>query len=125
MHIVCRIDKEIYKCVTEDIRTDEVIITNERIEHIIERRGKDFYDTYSSQFANILKDPDYIFMDKQNTALVSKYFNKDGKSVNIVLRIAVSSDHPDFKNSILTAIMENPKRFQQRLRNNSPLYKKE
>ncbi|MCD7752873.1 MAG: hypothetical protein LUI10_14255 [Lachnospiraceae bacterium] len=110
---------------TEDIRTDEVIITNERIEHIIERRGKDFYDTYSSQFANILKDPDYIFMDKQNTALVSKYFSKDGKSVNIVLRIAVSTDNPDFKNSILTAIMENPKRFQQRLRNNSPLYKKE
>lgn len=34
VHIVGRIDREIYKCITEDIVTDEVIITDERIEHI-------------------------------------------------------------------------------------------
>ncbi len=46
MNYVGNLDIEMYKCITENITTDEVIITNERIEHIIERRGQEFYDTY-------------------------------------------------------------------------------
>lgn len=125
MHSVGRIDKNLYKCITEDIRTDEVIITDERIEHIIKRRGQDFYDTYGKEFVNIIQTPDYIFLDKENTALVCKEFAKDGKYINVVLKIAVSTDNPEYKNSILTAVCESNKRFQQRLRNNMPLYKKE
>lgn len=34
MHTVGKIDREIYKCITKDIVTDEVIITDERIGHI-------------------------------------------------------------------------------------------
>ena len=36
MHLVGRINRNIYECVTRNIRTDEVIITEERIEHIKE-----------------------------------------------------------------------------------------
>ena len=49
----------------------------------------------------------------------------DGKYVNVVLRLAVSKDSPEYKNSIITAVGENEKRFAQRLRNKKPLYKKE
>ena len=125
MHSVGKFNRETYKCITERIVTDEVIITNERIEHIIKRRGKDFYDRYGKYFADIIKNPDYIFKDKKNTALVCKKFIEDDKYVNIVLRIVVSEDDPEYKNSIITAIGESTKRFQQRLRNNKPLYKKE
>ena len=125
MHSVGKFNRETYKCITERIVTDEVIITNERIEHIIKRRGKDFYDRYGKYFADIIKNPDYIFKDKNNTALVCKKFIEDDKYVNIVLRIVVSEDDPEYKNSIITAIGESTKRFQQRLRNNKPLYKKE
>ena len=125
VHSVGKISKDIYECITEDIITDEVIITDERIAHIIERRGQKFYDTYRDSFADIIRNPDYIFADKKNTALVCKEFESDDKFVNIVLRIVVSTDNPDYKNSIITAVGENRKRFQQRLRNNTPLYKKE
>ncbi|HIR76932.1 MAG TPA: hypothetical protein IAB97_08515 [Candidatus Choladousia intestinipullorum] len=94
VHIVGRIDREIYKCITEDIVTDEVIITDERIEHIIDRRGKEFYEKYGDKF------------------------------INIALRLVVSTDNPEYKNSIITAIGESMKRFRQRLRNNEPFYKK-
>ena len=124
MHSVGKISRDIYECITEDIITDEVIITDERIAHIIERRGQKFYDTYRDSFADIIRNPDYIFADKKNTALVCKEFESDDKFVNIVLRIVVSTDNPDYKNSIITAVGENRKRFQQRLRNNTPLYKK-
>lgn len=126
VHTVGRIDRNIYKCIAEKIRTDEVIITDERIGHIIERRGNEFYNKYHSIFGNILKDPDYIFRDRhENSALVCKRIVEDNKYVNIVLRIAVETDNPEYKNSILTAIGEGERRFCQRLKNNEPLYKKE
>ncbi|MCM1253178.1 MAG: PBECR2 nuclease fold domain-containing protein [Clostridium sp.] len=124
MHLVGRIDKDIYKCVMEDIVTDEVIITDERVRHIKERRGEEFYNTYADKFADIIRYPDYIFADKSNTALVCKEYAEDEKFINVVLRIVISSDNPEYKNSIITAVGENRKRFQQRLRNNKLLYKK-
>lgn len=125
MHTVGKIDREIYKCITEDIVTDEVVITNERIQHIIDRHGKEFYDRYGDKFINILQEPDFIFKDKENTALVCKEFEIDNKYVNLALRLVVSTDNPEYKNSIITAVGESTKRFRQRLRNNEPLYKKE
>ena len=126
MRYVGKIDREVYSCVARDIVTDEVIITDERVQHIIERRGKAFYDAYSPAFADILADPDYIFGDSRpNTALACKTFSRDRTAVNLVVRFAVVSDGPQYKNSIITAIKENEKRFAQRIRNNVPLYKKE
>lgn len=125
VHTVGKIDREIYKCITEDIVTDEVVITNERIQHIIDRHGKEFYDRYGDKFINILQEPDFIFKDKENTALVCKEFEIDNKYVNLALRLVVSTDNPEYKNSIITAVGESTKRFRQRLRNNEPLYKKE
>lgn len=126
MYNVGKIDCELYKCIAPNIKTDEVIITEERIEHIRERRGNEFYERYRGLFEEIIRDPDYIFKDKrENTALVCKRILKDEKYINIVLRIAIETDHSEYKNSIITAIGESEKRFQQRLRNNSALYKKE
>lgn len=126
VHLVGKINREIYKCITADIATDEVIITDERIEYIIKRRSEGFYEKFGKYFEEILKDPDYIFKDtKENTALVCKGFIDGGNYVNIVLRLVTSKDLLGYKNSIITAIGENEKRFTQRLRNNTPLYKKE
>lgn len=126
VHNVGIIDVDKYKNVTDKkILTDEVIITDNRIEHIIERRGQQFYDEFHDYFAEIIKDPDYIFKDeKVDTAVVSKTFVHKGKTVNIVLRLVVEGDDPNYKNSIITAIGENEKRFAQRLRNNTPVYRK-
>lgn len=125
MHFIGKINKKMYECIATEIVTDEVIITDERIAHIVQRRGQEFYDSYGSYFAEIVEAPDYIFKDKENTALVCKEVVRDGKYINVVLRIVVSTDDPSYKNSIITAVGESEKRFKQRLRNNEPLYKKE
>lgn len=126
MHTVGRIDMEIYRCITQDITTDEVIITDERIEHIRERRGADFLEKYGQYFSLILADPDYIFPEERsNTAIVCKVIGEGEDAIHLVLRLAVEGDNPTYKNSILTAIRENKKRFAQRLRNNIPVFKKD
>ena len=37
MHLLCRIDKAIYSLVEREIQSSDVVITDERIEHIKER----------------------------------------------------------------------------------------
>ena len=126
MQEICKIDTSIYSGVTDKhILTDEVILTPNREEHIIERRGQEFYDTYRPYFAEILTSPDYIFPDKiPDTAIVSKTYIENNKTVNVVLRLAVEGDNPSYKNSIISAIGEGEDRFEQRLRNNTPIYKR-
>ena len=69
MHFIGRLDKVLYTAITEKILTDEVIITDERIQHIIERRGQAFYDEYHAYFPLIVATPDFIFRDdRENPA---------------------------------------------------------
>ena len=126
LHKVCKIKTEMYQSTANGkILTDEVIITDNRIEHIRERRGEAFIDEYYMHFSEVLTDPDFIFADdKPNTAIVSKAYKLKDKTINIVLRLVVEGDNPAFKNSIITAIGESEKRFAQRLRNSTPIYKK-
>ncbi len=42
MHQVGKINREIYKCISNDIVTDEVIITDVQIKHIQERHPMDY-----------------------------------------------------------------------------------
>ena len=127
VHKLGKIDVEKYKEIASgDILTDEVIITDNRIDHIIKRRGKLFYDDFSGYFSEIVADPDYIFKDEDfvNTAIVSKSYKNKGKTVNLILKLVVEGDNPNYKNSILSAIGEGKSRFEQRLRNHEPVYKK-
>ncbi len=126
MQEICKIDLSKFKGITDKkILTDDVVLTSNREKHIIERRGQDFYDKYRPCFAEILTSPDYIFPDKNpDTALVSKTYTCDNKTINIVLRLVVEGDDPRYKNSIISAIGEGNDRFEQRLNNNTPVYKR-
>lgn len=128
MQEIGRIDKKKYqKAVIGVIRSDVLVLTENQREHIIKRRGQDFFDRYSPYFADIAQDPDYIFADEAhpNTALASKTITQDEKHVHLVIRLAIVDDEENMENSIITAIAEGEKRHRQRLRNKNPLYKKE
>lgn len=74
VHTIGRIDKNIYKCVTENIVTDEVIITDERIAHIQERHPND-YERFYKCLKEIVEYPQYIVeTNKPYTALILKDF---------------------------------------------------
>ena len=102
MHFIGKINWEIYKCITEDIVTEEVIVTDERIEHIKERHPGD-YERYMNYIGRILQDPDYILeANKPNTGIVLKKFKENEKKFKLVLRIRIENDPPNYKNSILS-----------------------
>lgn len=128
MEIIGRIDIQKYRSVTTGtIRSDVVVLTENQKQHIIKRRGAEFYEKYRRFFADIAQDPDYIFMDEShaNTALASKTITSNGINIHLVIRLALVEDDDGLENSIITAIVEGEKRYRQRLRNKIPLYKKE
>ena len=125
--VIAKLDVQRYSCVVEHIRSSDVILTEKQKEHIIERRGKEFYDKYSPYFKEIIENPDYIFKDKkyENTAIASKTISLNSKNISVVVRIAVEGDEPWRKSSVITVMCENEKRYRQRVRNNIILYKRE
>lgn len=126
VHPVGKIDKEVYKCITEDIVTDEVIITDERIGHIKERHPND-YEKYCEYLKLIVEEPDYIVETKKpNTALILKEIKESNeRQFKTVLRLTTSTDNPGFKNSIITFMKIDEKEWNRLLRNKLILYKKE
>jgi hypothetical protein len=107
------------------ILTDEVIITEKQIEHVKERHPRD-YELYADYMSEIIASPDYILYDDlPNTALLLKSFYNDGENFQLVLRFKSAQDPETFKNSIITFMKINRKRYEQYVKNKKILYKRE
>lgn len=127
MHSVGKIDRDIYKCITKDIVTDEVIITDERIEHIEQRHSGD-YVRFGKYIPEIMSEPDYIIRDERpNTAVVLKMIldNDTGEYFRLALRLVTSSDDSTYKNSVITFMHIRKREYERVVRNKEVLYKKE
>ena len=125
MQLVGKIDRDIYSCITEDIVTEDVIITEERIEHIKERHPND-YERFYCYLPEIISSPDYIVdANKPNTAVILKEVGEQGERFKLVLRIKVQGDPQEYKNSIMTFWYIGDATWRKILKNKTILYKKE
>lgn len=125
VHSVGKIDKDIYKCITDDIVTDEVIITDERIAHILERHPDD-YERFYSYIPEILKKPDYIIAaNRDNTGVLLKEIERNGEKFKLILRIAVKNDPAGYKNSIISFWHIGDTTWRKTLKNKNILYRGE
>lgn len=94
---VGKINKSIYKCITEDISTEDVIITEERIRHIKDRHPND-YERFYKYIPDIISNPDYIIeANKPNTAVILKEMSDGGEKFKLVLRRRIEKDPPEYK----------------------------
>lgn len=125
MYLVGKIDIEIYSCITKDITTDEVIITDKQIDHIKNRHPND-YELFNKYLEKIVEQPDYIIeANKPFTALILKEIQIDNKKFKTVVRLATSNDTPSYKNSIITFMKIDDREWNRILKNKKILYKSE
>lgn len=125
VHKIGKIDKKIYQCVTKDIVTDEVVITDNQIAHIKERHPND-YERYFKYIGEIVKNPDYILeANKPNTAFILKHISDNDKNYQLIMRLKTSSDPVHYKNSVITFLKVEEKRYNRYLRTKKILYKSE
>ena len=124
MHIIGKINRDIYKCITDDIVTDEVVITEKQILHVKSKHPNN-YELYSRYLGEIVFNPDYIIRaSKPNTALILKEIEEADTVFKLVLRLVTSHDDANYKNSIITFMKIDEKEWNRMLRNKFILYKK-
>lgn len=124
LQYIGKIDREKFKSITEDITTDEVILTDKQVEHIKERHPND-YEQYFKYIKDIVENPDYIIRDtKPNTGFLLKEFIEDNKRFQLILRLHTSKDNKEYKNSIITFLKVGEKKYNQYLRNKEIVWKK-
>jgi len=106
-----------------DIQTDEVIITDERMMHIKERHQEDF--RLFEKYASIgISDPDYIVLDCKNKGTIFMIRKLGEANLNIVVRVALSTDKKGLKNSVMTFFRLREKNLIKIIAKNKLLYKK-
>lgn len=124
MYFVGKLNKEIFRCISKDIRTDEVIITEERIQHVNDRHPGE-HEKIKEYLKEAVENPDYIIADKHpNTGLIIKEIKMKDTYIQLVLRVCTSKDEIEFKNSVLSLWEISERRLQNYLRNKSILYKR-
>lgn len=119
MHTIGKIDRNIYRCITDDI------ITDERINHIKERHPND-YERFCSYIPEIISNPDYIIeANKPKTGVLLKEIESNGEKFKLVLKVAVKEDPKNYKNSVISFWHIGNTTWKKSLKNKKILYKKE
>lgn len=81
VQIVGKINIATYRCVSAEIVTDEVVMTEERIEHIRKRHPND-YERFCTYIPRMIAEPDYIVQaNKANTAVILKEIKENGGKI--------------------------------------------
>ena len=102
------------------IVTDDVILTNERLnEHILVYHSKD-YEELKDYLKIIVEEPDYVLEDisSLNTLILLKNINEVDKQARVVIKLATEPyNEPYTKNSIITLMRQRSKSYLQTLKN--------
>ena len=117
---------EIYRCITEEIATDRVIISEEQLTHMAKHHPEAYEETLID-LKSTIQSPEYIFKDDKhaNTGLVAKHINANNESLYIVLRICTNSKGGSLANSVISGWKISQKRLENYLRHKTVLYKSE
>ena len=103
MKYIGKLDGEKLGKYKNKIVTQNVIITNERIEHIKKRHLND-YEKYINHISVIIKNPDYILIDKDkiDTLMFLKRILDNTKNIIVIVKLNTEIEKIEMSNSILT-----------------------
>ena len=125
MKNICYLNLNILGKYKNKVISNNVIITNERIEHIKLKHPGD-YEKYFSYLPDIIQNPDYILEDKDNvdTLLLLKDLHIIDKTVQVVIKLLTNRNDCNKSNSILTFWHIRRRSYLSTIRNNKIIYKK-
>lgn len=122
MKYIGKIDKRKLGRYANEIVTEDVVLTDERIEHIQLRHSGD-YEKYKEYISIIIKEPDYILDDKNNkdTILLLKEIKE--KNIQLVIKLQTNYQEKNKSNSILTFWHIRNRNYRSTIKNNEIIYK--
>lgn len=119
MQFICKINKNILGKYKYKIISNDVILTQERLEnHILLYHKKD-YEQLAPYLKDIILNPDFIIDDNrhEDTLIFLKEINEISKYGRIVLKLALGKNNVYNKNSIITLMRLNKRTWNQTINN--------
>ena len=105
------------------LKTDEIVLTDERLAHIKNRHPNDFSFFQQYSIETVTK-PDTIIKDCKNQNTVFMIKKLDDTNVNVVVKLVLNNDTENIKNSIMTFYRLRDRNLKKLEKNNKVLYKK-
>lgn len=106
------------------IQTDEIIVTEEREEHIKERHPEDF-ELFKKYGNEVVTNPDYIIRDGKNEGTVFIVLKLPDTNLNVVVRVALKTDKSGLKNSVMTFYRIRERNLKKMIEKNTALLGKD
>ena len=106
------------------LHTNEIIITNERINHIKLRHPQD-YELFERYGVETVENPDIIIKDEKNQNTVFMIKRLDNINLNVVAKLSLSEENTHLKNSVITFYRIREKNLLKLEKKNKLLYKNE
>ena len=105
------------------MKTDELIITNERIWHIKDHHPQDF-DLFEEYGYLTAHDPDLVLKDgkSENTIFMIRHLEKT--NLNVVVKLILEKEDSNHKNSVMTFFRLRDRNLKKLEARNKTLYKK-
>lgn len=107
-----------------ELRTKEVVVTEERMEHIRERHPQDveLFILYGKE--TVVK-PDILLVDEKHTGTVFATKRLPETNLNVVVRLVMETDREDRKNSVMTFYRIRERNLKKLMEKNRLLYSRE
>jgi len=123
VHYIGKINKEKIGEYGKKIVTEDVVLTEERLNHIKEHHPGD-YEKYGQYAKIVIENPDYVLEDNKNrdTILCLKTINEHRKNIQIVVRLNTNEKERDKQNSIITFWKIKNSTYHQFIRNKKNLW---
>ena len=106
------------------LKTDEIIITGERMQHIKQRHSED-YGLFEKYGVETVENPDIIIKDCKNKSTVFMVKHLENTNLNVVARLILDEEDDSLKNSVMTFYRIRSKNLNKLINKNIVLYKKE
>lgn len=107
-----------------ELQTDEVILTDEREEHIYVRHPEDY--AYFCEYGTVaVENPDFVIKDNKNDGTVFMVKKLADTNVNVVVKLALSTGKMGLKNSVMTCYRIRERNLQKLMNKNSLIFQRE
>jgi hypothetical protein len=106
------------------LKSDEVVVTPERIVHIKEHHAED-YPLFEQYRTATIESPDLILQDTNHIGTIFAVKKLPETNLNIVIRLVLEKDDPSHKNSVMTFYRIREKNLIKLIARHPVLYKHE
>lgn len=122
---LCDLKSDVFEKEFGKLNTSEVVITDERVQHIQEHHPVD-YSLFEEYGKKTVEDPDIIIRDIKNEGTVFLVSKLDNTNLNTIVRLSVADmDNPDHKNSVMTFYRIRTKNLEKLMAKHKVLYIKQ